>query len=107
MNIQRHLNILDETARTQMNQLVDAVRGEQQKQFLELFTLFMQNGNLVENAQRMLPHLHGVDMSFIHNLNKKLKDYSEWYVRKVGLAPLSEPVPQTEPAVNPPKAKAK
>lgn len=104
MNIQRFQNGVDEAVRAQMNLLVDAVRGEQQRQFLDILDIFMQNGNTIENAQRALPNLSGVDMGFIHNLQRKLKTYNEWHARKLGAAPTPEDV-APKPRGRPPAIK--
>jgi hypothetical protein len=92
MNIQKYINAVDETARTQMGLLVDAVQAKQQQQFLDLIDLFTQRGNLVENAQRLLPSLEGVDMGFIHNLRRKMTEYNNWHARELGAAPKAEDV---------------
>lgn len=92
MNTQRHINAIEAVARTQIDQVVDAVQTKQQQQFLDLFSLFMQRGNLVENAQRMLPGLEGVDMGFIHNLHRKFKEYNNWHAKELGVVPKAEDV---------------
>lgn len=92
MNIQKHVNAVDDAVRTQMNLLVDTVRTEQQRQFIDLINLFMQRGNVVENAQRMLPSLSGIDMGFIHNLQRKMKEYNNWHARELGSVPKPEDV---------------
>lgn len=102
MNIQQYLNALDEAARTQMVRLLDAARTEQQRQFIDILDIIMQNGNATENMQRALPNFNGVDMGFVHNLQRKLKTYNEWYAQKIGVVPKVEDLVQKAPRGRPP-----
>lgn len=102
MNIQQYVNVLDEAARTQINRVVDAVRTEQQRQFIDIIDILMQNGNATENMQRALPNFNGVDMGFVHNLQRKLKTYNEWYAQKIGVVPKLEDLAQKPQRGRPP-----
>lgn len=104
MDIRRHINAVDQVLTTQLTQLVDAVRTEQQRQFLDLFALFMQKGNLVENAQRAMPSMHGIDMGFIHNLHRRFKEYNNWHAKELGAVPKLEDV-APKPRGRPPAPK--
>jgi hypothetical protein len=103
MNVQRYANTVNESVRTQMDQLVNATQEEQQRQFLSMLSLFMQKGNAIENAQRALPSLQGVDMGFMHALNKKLKEYREWHARELGVVPKADSVLERPRIGRPPK----
>jgi hypothetical protein len=102
MNIQQYVNAIDEAARTQISRVVDAVRTEQQRQFIDILDILMQNGNPTENMQRALPNFNGVDMGFVHNLQRKLKTYNEWYAHKIGVIPKMEDLAQKPQRGRPP-----